>query len=257
MIYPHCPRCGQRMIVRMARRGFNAGGEFWGCEGHFTNGCDGTREVPWHEWDWFGLVPVPVSIIGNQQRWFDESVRNSEMEERLREYDSLHGVWGPYEDYDELMWNMEHAMETADWQAELLREELQRESPDYRNKVEMLIDGRSNGYSMAQGVVKAAGMIWNDLAFHAFCTRLTARVDGSGIVRIDDQDKGIVIMDDRSLVLFGRQDSEVLMSSCKGYPWLFEDNCGPSAKIPMHRFEGIARFFSKNFGLHAPSVEFH
>jgi len=38
---PSCPRCGSRMVRRVARRGRNAGGAFWGCSRFPT--CRGTR----------------------------------------------------------------------------------------------------------------------------------------------------------------------------------------------------------------------
>lgn len=40
---PDCPKCGAPMVLRKARRGPNAGGEFWGCK-HYP-GCRGTLSV--------------------------------------------------------------------------------------------------------------------------------------------------------------------------------------------------------------------
>lgn len=40
---PECPRCSRAMVHRIAKRGRNKGGEFWGCPG-FPR-CRGTR--PW------------------------------------------------------------------------------------------------------------------------------------------------------------------------------------------------------------------
>ena len=40
---PSCPLCSKPMIIRKARRGANAGGEFWGCTGYPA--CKGTREA--------------------------------------------------------------------------------------------------------------------------------------------------------------------------------------------------------------------
>ena len=37
---PACPLCTKPMVKRMARRGSNAGGEFWGCTGYPS--CKGT-----------------------------------------------------------------------------------------------------------------------------------------------------------------------------------------------------------------------
>ena len=41
--FPACPRCGKFMVRRRARRGSNAGSEFWGCP-DFPS-CRGTREL--------------------------------------------------------------------------------------------------------------------------------------------------------------------------------------------------------------------
>ncbi len=40
---PHCPECNAAMVKRKARRGTNAGTEFWGCPSYPS--CRGTREV--------------------------------------------------------------------------------------------------------------------------------------------------------------------------------------------------------------------
>lgn len=40
---PACPKCGTPMVRRTARRGSNAGGEFWGCKQY--PGCRGTLSV--------------------------------------------------------------------------------------------------------------------------------------------------------------------------------------------------------------------
>ena len=40
---PQCPRCGGDMVKRVARKGANAGGEFWGCA-RFPK-CRGVRQV--------------------------------------------------------------------------------------------------------------------------------------------------------------------------------------------------------------------
>ena len=39
---PACPRCGSAMVMREARRGANAGSNFWGCSNYPA--CRGTRE---------------------------------------------------------------------------------------------------------------------------------------------------------------------------------------------------------------------
>lgn len=40
---PACPLCSKAMVKRTAKRGANAGGEFWGCTGYPV--CRGTRQV--------------------------------------------------------------------------------------------------------------------------------------------------------------------------------------------------------------------
>ncbi|MFC3118296.1 topoisomerase DNA-binding C4 zinc finger domain-containing protein [Jhaorihella thermophila] len=40
---PTCPRCGASMVRRIARRGPNAGGQFWGCSRYPR--CKGTRNI--------------------------------------------------------------------------------------------------------------------------------------------------------------------------------------------------------------------
>jgi restriction system protein len=40
---PRCPRCGKEMILRIARRGNQAGGKFWGCQSYPA--CKGTLPV--------------------------------------------------------------------------------------------------------------------------------------------------------------------------------------------------------------------
>ena len=40
---PQCPKCGERMVKRVARKGRNAGGKFWGCP-RFPK-CRGVRQI--------------------------------------------------------------------------------------------------------------------------------------------------------------------------------------------------------------------
>ena len=42
-IEPNCPQCGSGMVKRTARKGGNAGGEFWGCSKFPT--CKGVRQL--------------------------------------------------------------------------------------------------------------------------------------------------------------------------------------------------------------------
>jgi restriction system protein len=40
---PRCPSCGAEMVLRTARKGTNAGSQFWGCPKY--PGCRGTRQI--------------------------------------------------------------------------------------------------------------------------------------------------------------------------------------------------------------------
>src|SRR3954453_13882787 len=40
---PECPDCGGPMVLRTARKGRNAGGQFWGCSGYPR--CKGLRPL--------------------------------------------------------------------------------------------------------------------------------------------------------------------------------------------------------------------
>ncbi len=40
---PKCPKCGKPMLKRVAKRGLNAGNEFWSCSGYPD--CNGTRNM--------------------------------------------------------------------------------------------------------------------------------------------------------------------------------------------------------------------
>ena len=42
---PQCPRCGSDMVLRRAKKGQNAGREFWGCSTFAKTKCGGIREV--------------------------------------------------------------------------------------------------------------------------------------------------------------------------------------------------------------------
>lgn len=42
-VSPHCPSCNGAMVKRTARRGANAGSEFWGCQNYPK--CHGTRDA--------------------------------------------------------------------------------------------------------------------------------------------------------------------------------------------------------------------
>jgi len=46
---PTCPKCSRPMQLKTARRGRNAGSQFWSCVGYATGECNGTLDVG--EWE--------------------------------------------------------------------------------------------------------------------------------------------------------------------------------------------------------------
>ena len=42
---PRCPKCGAVMVRRMAKKGVNAGHEFWSCSNFSTTGCNGALPI--------------------------------------------------------------------------------------------------------------------------------------------------------------------------------------------------------------------
>ncbi|MEO7797420.1 MAG: topoisomerase DNA-binding C4 zinc finger domain-containing protein, partial [Opitutaceae bacterium] len=41
---PTCPSCGTKMVLRTAKKGANAGDEFWGCR-NYSRGCRRTFQI--------------------------------------------------------------------------------------------------------------------------------------------------------------------------------------------------------------------
>jgi ATP-dependent DNA helicase RecQ len=60
-IGPQCPNCGSEMVLRTARRGPNAGNEFWGCSSYPK--CKGT-----HDFDGSVAKSEQVSVDGSQPK---------------------------------------------------------------------------------------------------------------------------------------------------------------------------------------------
>ena len=267
MKYPKCFKCGSDMEIHRARRGQNAGGEFWGCSEYFYTGCRSSRPVPQHEWDWFGFVPVPVRIIDNQI----EEIKASGMADRIKAdlrghhdegfwrdgkyYDDEYRQFGPYQDYDEGMWAFEDSLEAA----ENIDGTTQDAPP---SKTENLISGRVHKISMAEGVVRAVNLCSKDrehfirssIGLSDFSKELTIRFSGSTFVRTNEGGRGIIELDDRSLVLIHREKDEVNFSFRSGYRHLFTENDVSITSMSTNDFERVARYFAKHFGLNAPSV---
>lgn len=44
-VAPACPLCSRPMVLRTARKGQNAGSQFWGCSNYAISGCRGTRPI--------------------------------------------------------------------------------------------------------------------------------------------------------------------------------------------------------------------
>ena len=42
---PTCPQCGASMVLRTAKRGAEAGSQFWGCSNFSAKKCQGTRQL--------------------------------------------------------------------------------------------------------------------------------------------------------------------------------------------------------------------
>ena len=79
---PSCPKCGTGMVLRDAKTGRNAGGQFWGC-GAFPK-CRGTRPVgPEADAEFAPTQPLPVAWV--------EGVRRSEF---IPEYVSVGAMPG-------------------------------------------------------------------------------------------------------------------------------------------------------------------
>ena len=252
MIYPRCRRCGSGMTVRLARRGQNAGNEFWGCDEHFKTGCRGSHEVPFHEWDWFGLAPVPVRIIANQERWLAEIEANDPNNNPWLDYYETHyGVFGPYRDYDEHMWDFEQALKTSEMYLDYLAEE--QISYDL-SAIKRLFSERQRHQSMSECTVAAAKQyIGGSATLQAFCAWLTKHFAGSTVIRIGGHDKGVVSLDDHSLLIFSKRPSGIVLSSCRGYQHLFSQLDSSTATLSTSQFETLSGYFAKNFGLGAPA----
>ncbi len=251
------------MVVRLARSGFRAGGEFWGCGMHFESGCRGSREVPDHEWDWFGFAPVPVRIIANHERWLAECEREDYVREsdyyHGRYYVTIHGVAGPYFDdsgyfgsydsYDEDDWALELALD-GDVQDPYL-DCLEDEAADSAvGSINQILVPASTDLSMGARTVAAARDCVSDRhGFDELCRWLTVRFAGSMPVRLGERDSGVVELEDRSLLVFSRTESGILLSSCGGYRLLCSSLDPATAVLSQQQFEQLAGYFAKNFGL--------
>ena len=245
------------MVVRLARSGFRAGGEFWGCGRHFEGGCRGARDVPYHEWDWFGLAPVPVRIIVNQERWLAECEREDEFSESARYYVAGGGIAGPYysdwgdfglyDDYDEDQWELQIAMDAGDPYLEYLEDVAAKSA--VASVQEVLLDTAASTSMAISAVSAMRDYASSTHGFDELCRWFTASFAGSMPVRLGGRDSGVVELDGGSLLVFSQIQSGILLSSCGGYRLLFSGLDPATAVLSQRHFEQLAGHFAKNFGL--------
>ncbi len=239
MITPDCPHCGGPMRVKVARRGPKPGSEFWGCNAYRIKRCLGTRDVPQQEWDWFGLVPVPVSIVRNAQRDYNEA-----MEDFLAyEHDSV-GIFCGYDDYDDRLANFERAMEAENRYGDQTA----------RAEIDRSLNGGETGYKLARGILEVANQFGSsNLVRDAISNAITENFAGSASSRLgnyldpyDDVAIGLVFLDDGSRIVFNRTTHGVQMC--------VTDSGFQSTVLSDNDFQYIAEYFMKNFGSHTPSA---
>lgn len=266
MIYPLCPKCGSGMTVRSAKQGFNAGGEFWGCN-NFPS-CRGTAPVPRHDWDWYQLVPVPVRIIANQERWLDDLAANdSFLNPWIEYYEATEGFFGPYADYDEHMWAFENAMEIAERHYDaILDEEYELDKPTLQT-IDQILNGAHSDLSMAgRAVTVVDRYILSEASIQKFSAWITENFKGSHPAMAGPEDGGIdgglIMLDDGSRLLFHRTPDGVVLAewtirgkslSALRHTNLLSQFEDASANLSMRQFEEIARYFARHFGLQAPA----
>ena len=225
------------MRVKVAHRGPSPGSEFWGCNAYRTRGCRGTREVPRQEWDWFGLVRVPVSILRNAQ-----NSHRKDLEEFL-EYDAA-GMFGSYADYDDDMAYFEEAMEA----------ENRRWGDIEAEEIYQVLSRRDLGHSLARRIVETSrtyGLFGQ--AREAVAIAITGNFAGSASTEFvsmsaeypGQQKLGIVYLDDGSDLRFNCTSTGIQML-------VFEDGL-ESVMLHDSDFKYIAEHFVQNFGSHAPS----
>ncbi len=266
MIYPLCPICNSGMVVRIAKQGFNAGGEFWGCT-KFPN-CRGTASVPRHDWDWYQLVPIPVRMIANRQHWLSEAMENDPfLNPWIEYYETTEGIFGPYVDYDEHMWAFEEAMETAErYYDSIANAEYDLERPTLR-RIQQILDGDTiNLTSAERAITVVERYIESESSIQMFSVWLTENFNGSSRALAGPEEGGIdggfITLDDGSQLMFHRAPEGIFLAEWrikgKGLSALRHSNLlsqfqGATARLSMRQFEQIARYFSRNFGIAAPA----
>ena len=255
------------MTVRVAKRGPNPGGELWGCDKHFITGCRGTRSVPSHHWDWYQLVPIPVRIIENQHRWLSEAAgKDRILNPWIEHYESTDGMFGRYEDYDEHMLVFEEAMEVAESYFDSFAEMMYRMERPRLRAIERVLRGDWVKVSMARrAVLVVERYIGDESSIQLFSAWLTANFDGSQPALVGPErggiDGGIVSLDDGSQLAFHRRSEGVLVTerrrgmglSALKHTNLLSQFDHTTARLSMSRFEEVAKYFARNFGLEAPA----
>lgn len=67
---PNCPKCGKPMVIKVAKKGPNAGSKFWGCPDFKSTGCRGTKDI----------VTFPIPSNYRQQTPVDNETYNLDLE---------------------------------------------------------------------------------------------------------------------------------------------------------------------------------
>ena len=238
MIAPNCPQCGGPMRIKVARRGPNPGSEFSGCNAFRAKGCRGTLEVPRQEWDWFGLVPTPVSIIRNAQ-----NSHNRDVDESLDYGHDAYGMFGNYSDYDDDMTYFEWAMEADNRRWEAIE----------NAEIDQILGVTGSGYSLARRIIETANRFgFFGQAREALAYAITEKFAGSSPSRLvslatgcPDIEAGLIYLDDESRLQFNKGASAIAMF----------DTGDPvrSAVLSDDQFKYIADYFAQNFGAHTPA----
>ncbi len=225
------------MRVKVARRGPNPGGEFWGCNAFRTRNCRGTHDVPRQEWDWFGFVRIPVSIIRNAH-----GLHYREIEDFFDYERGADGIIGGYDDFDHDMAYFEQSMEAENRYWDNIN----------AAEIDQVLNDNAFGYSLASKILEAArrfGLYGQSREAIAFA--ITENFAGSARRKMtsltpdypEEREYGVVYLDDGSALGFNRTTLGVQMLNADG-EFL-------STMLRADDFTYIAEYFSKNFGAHA------
>ena len=231
-----CSRCGAGMSIKLIRRGPRVGREFWGCDNYRTTGCRGSAEVPCHDWDWFGYVPVPVSIVRNQARQFQEAEASDPW--------LTHG-WAPHDEIP--LW--ERLSLEADHEALDLGQDIIR-----RREQAIRATLNSPDKAMGQRAVLAVSDQYFSWSVPDFASWLTSNFAGS----FKSHGGGIIRMDDGSFLELVLQTTPTVTIRWppRQYSRIFSKPSPVFSQMPEKDFATIGEYFARNFGLGVHSVAF-